>query len=68
MIGHFRRVAMREKAVSAEILVHLDEMRFALRFFARAVTPDLQSHTIPRAMLIQPASTSGRRPRITDVG
>ena len=36
MIGNFRRVAMREKVVRAEILIHLDKLRFALRFFARA--------------------------------
>ena len=35
MIGNFRRVPMREKIVRAEIFIHLDEMRLALRFFAR---------------------------------
>ena len=36
MLSHFRRVPVREKTIRAKILVHLDEMRFALRFFARA--------------------------------
>src|SRR5271170_6645024 len=36
MLGNFRRVAMREEVIGPEILVHLDEMRVALRIFARA--------------------------------
>ena len=36
MLGNFRRVAVREQVVGAEIFVHFDEMCFALRLFARA--------------------------------
>ena len=41
MFGDFRRVAMREQAVGAEIFVHFDEVRFALGFFARAADAGL---------------------------
>ncbi len=36
VVGHFRRVPVREQAVGAEIFVHFDEVQFALRFLARA--------------------------------
>ena len=36
MFCNLGSMAMREQPVGAEILVHLDEMSFALRFFSRA--------------------------------
>ena len=35
MFRNFRRMAMGEKAVSAKILIHLDELRIALWLLAR---------------------------------
>ena len=36
VIGHFRRVPVREQSVSAQIFVHLDKVQLALWFLARA--------------------------------
>ncbi len=68
MIRHFRRVAMLEKIVCAEIFVHLHEVRFSLGFFARAGHARFAIAHDPAAMSIQPDSTSGFSPKITEVG
>ena len=68
MFRNFRRVPVREQAIRAKIFVHVDEMRLALRLFSRSAHARLAITNDPRAVSIQPASISGRNPRITEVG
>jgi len=68
VIGHFRSVPVREQSVGAQILVHLDKVQLAFRFFARARGAGFAIADNAALPPIQPDSTSGRKPRITLVG
>ena len=67
--ANLRRVAVREQVIRAKILVHFDEMSFALGLFARAAyarfaIADNSARRIDPARFDQAAAG----PRITDVG